>query len=405
MQRKRKNEEPEKTPSTPVTDVPGSPRARVLRWLEEAISSGAIPRGGEIPSVRDLAKLTGVAKNTAVLAIDEAVSQGLVVCREGTRKRYAGKPLSSTSLSTIYVLTGLVEFVDLSTAPSWADSFLAMGILQRLSLRGRQVSFVNTNMMPDGGLDAIFAAHPCAVAVTDSVGGNAIAMETLRRCREAGIPAVAYGNAPELRDFDRAYSDHRAGSRDLTRWLLACGRRRIVPFFPNEPKRFWEHERLAGYAEAMREAGLEPHPVKVFGSPIVVHGRTGENLRVNAALAVAALVELRRADGEFPDALLCSNDDWAKPVLSAISDMGLDPKRDILVAGYDNMSRGAPANGAATGCDPALVPVVTVEKHNERTAEDMADLLLDRLAGTLPPEPQARIHAHEVVVLDPSFIR
>jgi hypothetical protein len=46
---------------------------------------------------------------------------------------------------------------------------------------------------------------------------------------------------------------------------------------------------------------------------------------------------------------------------------------------------------------------VTVEKHNERTAEDMAALLLARMDGTLPPEPQARIHAHEVVVLSPEF--
>lgn len=381
-----------------------APRARVFRYLERAIASGEIPQGGEIPSERALAALLGVSQNTAAAAVDEAEARGFVVRREGTRKRYAGDvPLKPSSTSTVYVLAGLVEFADVTTAPMWADSFLALDILRRLSLRGHQVSFVNTNLMPKGGLDAIFAAHPCAVAVTDSVGGNAIAMETLRRCREAGIPAVAYGNAPELRGFDRAYSDHRAGSRDLTRWLLARGRRRIVPLFPNEPKLFWEHERLAGYAEAMREAGLEPHPVKVFGSPIVAHGRTGENLRVNAALAVAALVELRRADGEFPDALLCSNDDWAKPVLAAISDMGLDPRRDILVAGYDNMSRGAPANGTAAGCDPALVPVVTVEKHNERTAEDMADLLLDRMEGALPPEPQARIHAHEVVVLSPEF--
>lgn len=387
-----------------------SPRSRVLGWLRRSIESGEVRRGDELPTEREIAKRLGVAPNTAAAAMDEAETLGLAVrLRPGARRRYAGEVRkvggASLASSVVFVLAGLVEFVDPSTAPSWADAFLAMGILQRLSLRGRQVSFVNTNMMPDGGLDAIFAAHPCAVAVTDSVGGNAIAMDTLRRCREAGIPAVAYGNAPELRDFDRAYSDHRAGSRDLTRWLLARGRRRIVPLFPNEPTRFWEHERLAGYAEAMREAGLEPHPVKVFGSPIVVHGRTGENLRVNAALAVAALVELRRDDGEYPDAVLSVGDDWAKPVLAAIHDMGLDPKRDILVAGYDNMSRGAPANGAAAGCDPALVPVVTVEKHNERTAEDMADLLLARLAGTLPPEPQARIHAHEVVVLDPSFVR
>ncbi len=374
-----------------------APRARVFRYLERAIASGEIPQGGEIPSERALAALLGVSQNTAAAAVDEAEARGFVVRREGTRKRYAGDvPLKPSSTSTVYVLAGLVEFADVTTAPMWADSFLALDILRRLSLRGHQVSFVNTNLMPKGGLDAIFAAHPCAVAVTDSVGGNAIAMETLRRCREAGIPAVAYGNAPELRGYDRVYSNHRAGSRDLTRWLLARGRTRIVPFFPFAPTRFWEHERIAGYEEAMREAGLEPAPCVVFGSASVSAEQTAENFRLNAALALSALVALRR-DGATPDALLCLNDDWAKPALAAIHDLGLAPNRDILVAGYDNMARGA---GFDAFCP--LRPDVTVDKHNERSAEDIAELLLARIAGTLPPEPQARIHVHEIVEVEAS---
>ena len=374
-----------------------SSRARVVRWLENAITSGEIPRGGEIPSERALAKLLGVAKNTAAAAVDEAVARGLVVCREGTRKRYAGAVRgSSLSSSTVYVLATMPTFSDLATAPGWSDEFLALDVARRLSLMGRHVSLLNADSLPDGGLDAVFEARPGAMVVTNAVNGDPLALAALARCREAGIPAVTYGNAPELRDYDRAYSDHRAGSRELTRWLLARGRRRIVPFFPFIPAKFWGRERLEGYAEAMREAGLEPLPAKTFSLWGIQAETPAEHFRVHEALAVSALLSLRR-DGGDPDALLCLTDGWAKPVLAAIRDLGLVPNRDILVAGYDNMTRGAAFDDFETER-----PAVTVDKHNERSAEDIATLVAARMDGSLPPEPQARIHDHELIVLDPS---
>ena len=382
---------------TAGAEVALSARAKVSRWLEEAIASGSIPRGGEIPSERELAKSLGVAKNTVSAAIEEAVRRGLVVSREGSRKRYAGTPGgASLASSTVFVLAGKMSFKDIATAPSWSDSFLALDVVRSLSLRGRSVALYTPQSLPAGGLDAIFEARPGGIVVTNSVSGDPLAMEALRRCREAGIPAVAYGNAPELRAFDRAYSDHRAGSRDLTRWLIAHGRKRIVPFFPFAPTCFWERERIAGYEEAMREAGLEPVEISIFGSKAIDVGNKTEVSRIQTALAMATLQSLRR-DSAFPDALLCLNDDWANPALAAIHDLGLVPNQDIMVAGYDNIVRN---NGPDSNFP--FRPVVTVDKHNERSAEDLAALVVARMDGNLPPETQARIHEHEIIVLDPS---
>ena len=374
-----------------------SPRGRVLRWLEHAISSGEIPHGGEIPTVRVLAKSLGVALNTAAAAVEEAEERGLVARRRpGAHRRVAvERPSSQLSSSTIYVLAAMPSFFDLATAPGWSDEFLALDVVRRLSLMGRHVSLLNALSLPDGGLDAVFEARPGGMVVTNAVNGDPLAMAALARCRERGIPAVAYGNAPELCAFDRAYSDHRAGSRDLTRWLVARGRRRIVPFLPFAPTRFWERERLAGYAEAMREARLEPQHDVVFGSSELGDFNTAETFRLYTSLALSALVALRRDGGELPDALLCLNDDWAMPALAAIRDLGLVPNRDILVAGYDNMTHRPRHDFLGN-----LTPAVTVDKHNERSSEDLAALIVARMDGTLPPEPQARIHAHEVVVLD-----
>ena len=373
-----------------------SPRVRVLNWLKRSLETGEIQRGSELPSARAIAKLLGIAPNTAVTALSEAEEQGLVVCRAGTNRRYAGIVRdSSAESSAIAVLARLERFTDLATAPTWVDSFISLDVVRRVSQAGRPAMLLDSSVLPDGGYDAVFAANPAAVVVTDSVNGSEAAFRVLDRCREAGIPAVAYGNAPELRAFDRAYSDHRAGSRDLTRWLIAHGRKRIVPFFPYPfvPPRFWTHDRLTGYAEAMREAGLEPHKEVFFGSDAVSdRGWAGEFLRINTAMAAASLEAMRRADGEYPDALLCLNDDWARPVLLAIRDIGLVPNKDIVVAGYDNVLRSFVP-------EPPFPfrPAVTVNRHNEIIAENLASLVLARLDGTLPPEPQARIHEHEIV--------
>ena len=374
-----------------------SPRARVYHWIERAIASGEISLGGEIPSERALAKLLGVSQNTAAAAVDEAEANGLVVCRAGSRKRYAGEVRKgggdSLAASTVFVLARQIPYPDIATAPSWSDSFLALDVVRSLSRLGRPVTLYTTQSLPAGGLDAIVEAHPGGMVVTNSVSGDPLAMEALARCHEAGIPAVAYGNSPELRGYDRAYSDHRAGSRELTRWLLAHGRRRIVPFFPFAPAEFWELERIAGYEEAMREAGLEPAPCKVFGTSLLGLHQISENFQVFKSLAVAALVALKRDfGGEWPDALLCLNDDWTWSAQCAIQELGLVPNRDILVAGYDNMVR-------KPNFEPFEIPppIVTIDKHNELASEGLASLLLARMAGTLPPEPQARIHKHELV--------
>ena len=385
---------------TSAKDAPReSPRARVMRWLKESIESGEFPCGSEIPSARAVASLLGVAPNTVVTALDEAVASGLVTCRAGTRKRYAGEARKvggdSLASSTVYVLARLDWYDNIDTAPGWSDEFLALDVVRQLSRTGRHVSLVNASTLSPEDFDAIFAARPGGMVVTDSVKGDEMSMRALARCREDGIPAVAYGNAPELRDYDRAYSDHRAGSRDLTRWLIAHGCKRIVPFFSATPTKYWERERIAGYEEAMREAGLDPHPVAVFGSPLVGHDWSGEMFRLNVSLALSKFVALKNLEGAFPDAILCQNDAWAGSTIAAIWELNLGQDGGILVAGYDNITRAI-----APDVDTSIRPAVTVDKHNERTARDMVELLLARMAGTLPPEPQARIHAHEVVEVE-----
>ena len=145
----------------------------------------------------------------------------------------------------------------------------------------------------------------------------------------------------------------------------------------------------------MREAGQEPMPCAVFGDAELRAQTSGErHFRVFRALAILKLLELRREGGI--DALLCLNDNWVPHVAAAMRELGLEPNRDIVLAGYDNGSMEALPSPFT--CER---PAVTIDKHNERSAEDLAALIVARMDGTLPPEPQARIHANELIVIHP----
>ena len=384
---------------------------RVFKWLEHAIESGDIAPGEAIPSERALAKLLGVAQNTAAAAIDEAEARGLVVRRCPTaRKRFVPVSAQAENMAnaSIYVLGELYPYAPADSkaasilAPRWSMRSLSIELLARLSATGKHVTVLNAETLDEEGVDAIFRAPPAAMLITATVNGNAVAMRALEHCRAAAIPVVVYGNSSDLRGFDRVYSDHRAGSRVLTEWLLARGCRRIVPFFPYLKGRYWEQERLDGYADALRAVGLKPSPCEPFAFDEVNRLPLPERFKVLKSMAIAKLLELgygrdATANAECrmqngPDALLCLTDNFARVAIAAMRELGLVPHRDILVAGYDNI-----ASGTELGAFESEAPDVTIDKHNERTAAEMAALLAARLAGELPPAPQCRAHEFELV--------
>ena len=408
------------TKKQPTEQPVPAPRERVLRWLAQAIESGALAPGDAIPSERALAKLCGVAQNTAAAALDEAEARGIVVRRAPTaRKRFVPDAPQGAALSsaTIYAMGDLGNHSDGSPEPRWSDRYLSTECFSRLARTGRHVTILNSEAMTETCVDAIFRTPPAAMLITSTVAGNPLAMRALEKCRAAGVPVVVHGNAPELRAFDRVYTDHRATGRALTEWLLARERRRIVPFFPYMPDTFWARERLEGYADAMRAAGLEPLPCAIFGTNLPDGTPPEERFRVRKALATTAMLELFHGNPKKPfnfstsqpfnfhaahdmggvDALFCLSDNWARVAIAAMRDLGLRPHEDILTTGHDNI-----APGAEFGEFEADGPDATIDKHNETKAEAMAALLAARLAGELPDGPQCREHAFALVEREPS---
>lgn len=167
--------------------------------------------------------------------------------------------------------------------------------------------------------------------------------------------------------------DDFAGALALTRHLIERGHRRIA-FVGGRRQTSAGRERHAGYVAAHAEAGIEIDPA--LDVPEAMTQRAGRD-------AVAGLLALSRR----PTAIFGFNDLVALGLMSALRRHGIEPGRDIAVAGYDN------TDGAAW-TTPALTSVDNVPGPIGATA---AALLRDQIAG-LPVRTERILIAPELIV-------
>jgi DNA-binding LacI/PurR family transcriptional regulator len=149
--------------------------------------------------------------------------------------------------------------------------------------------------------------------------------------------------------------------------------------------------RLAGYQRAMREAGREPEPVQWI-DPLFVGSKESDIFEPKTRFSAGYLAPLLTAS-EPVDGILAISDGEALPLAAACRLFGKVPNRDVFIGGYDNYVGDLPE----LEIDPSAL-AATVDKLNWKVGEALASLLLDRMAGTLPPEPQKRVVRPRLVV-------
>ncbi|NTV39041.1 MAG: LacI family transcriptional regulator [Demequinaceae bacterium] len=175
---------------------------------------------------------------------------------------------------------------------------------------------------------------------------------------EAEVPLIA-GGIPLGFENRVAYvqAEDREGARDMTRYLMDSGRKRIAHIAgPQDTS--GGTGRLVGYREALGDR-YEPALVAY-----------GDYSRASGAEGMTALLD---SGAEF-DAVFAANDLMAVGALEVLAQRGLSVPGDVAVSGFDD-------NPVAAAATP---PLTTMRQPFERVAREMVRLLLDMIDGGPP---------------------
>ena len=381
---------------------------RVVRGLQRWIAEDGLADGQSLPSERMLAERFNVARGTVRVALDQLERDGVIAGREARRRRVVNKVAhrpDSVMADTIAMVTTIpVQPVDAGVPTGW-ERYIDLGALDTIRDEGMHALTLLPGRLDDEKrLRRLLNDPPKGVLFTRRALEDKAGRSLLGALQHMGVRIVVYGDSKELAGFDRVASDHAAGAYQLTQWLLAQGRRRILRLWPFPSQRFgWLDDRDQGYERAMREAGLEPLPALCVGEMLVADGTNLEinrrmladetNFEINRRMLAGFLLDQFKGEAGA-DALMVVSDAMVYAVGGACRLLGKEPGRDVLIAGYDNYYAGA-----SDSLWEKTPPAATIDKRNWDMGREMVKLLMERLAGKLSSEPERRLVEPKLVVV------
>lgn len=191
--------------------------------------------------------------------------------------------------------------------------------------------------------------------------------------QRAGIPVVLNGRPPEGVEIPFVDTENVGGAQMAVSHLVALGRRTIATI--TGPQDMCAGvDRFVGYRQGLIDAGLEPR------NSLVANGAFTEE----GAFRAAGMLLSREPT---IDGIFTASDAMAVGALRALRAAGRKVPDDVAVVGFDDLP-------LARDADP---PLTTIHQPLDEMARAMADLLLQRIAGTASPQDH--------VVVPAAFIR
>lgn len=310
------------------------------------------------PTMKDVAKRAGVSLSTVSYVLNgtgpvaaERRERILKACKElDYTQNDAARRLRSHVVSTI----GLV-------VPDLANqyfAFVAEGVERAAS--ERDVLVVLCAPEAEGIKDSVNARLLRSQRLDGVVylAGNRSAVQPLLDLTKVGPVVLVDEQIPGF-DLPSVVADNRRGAREVAEEVIAAGHRRVG--IVGGPTGLWTaRERLAGYRQALRAAGLDPKTVPVL---------TGD-YRQESGMAIAEDL-LTRPLSRRPTALLCANDLMAIGALEFCRGAGLAVPGEVSIVGFDDLP-------VSSVVQPRLTTV-------RQPARDMgyraAEMLLDLIEG------------------------
>lgn len=356
---------------------------KVRAWLIEYISREKLEPGDRIPSERILADLLGLSRPTVARAVAELVKEGVLMReqrsgtfvgdRAGVRRkngvRTIGIMMPWLTQDTLGQVTAPVEH-DKIRLPYWRESMhleVLHGALSVLNEHGCRFFVLPNNTvkeeaevlerLAEESLDGVLVM-PVDCRANESLFADAVGK---------GVPFVFIDRYCPSVDADRVVTDNFSGAKQAVAYLAAKGHRRIA-FFTDFAAMTSTQDRLEGYKAGLEEAGLPYDDAIVCGPQIARFGWW----RLDFA------IEHCRSLPDPITAVFCMNDTSVLATLDAAERLGLSIPTDLEVVAFfdDHFSHDIRTRFAR------------LKQSTMQMGKLGAELLMNRIRETAPPEPQ-----------------
>ena len=328
-----------------ASDRPGTPRKR-----------SAAAGSAHAPTLHDVAREAGVSESTASRALNgsaRTVRPGNIELVLAAAARLGYEPhLSAQAIARGSTATAVLVVSDIAD-PYFSS--IAAGVVQAAETAGLTVAMAVSDRSPERELELVRTLRgqrPRAIIVAgsrvDGADTREALIEELSAYRRAGGGAVLISQ-PDL-PFSAVTIDNGGGARRLAGALVDRGYRRFAVIRAANSLRT-SRDRSDGFLAGLADTGIED-----------CHVVEADFTRAGGYRAAGALA----ADGlRGVQLVFAVNDVMAIGAMTAFRDAGLEPGRDIAVAGFDDI-------GSAVDVVPELTSVSVPLRRIGATAMRLA---------------------------------
>ncbi len=344
--------------------------------------------GATLPSERDLAEALGVGRaqiRTAYRHLEQEGAIRSISPRKRVLARAAGADSNALMTRTVVVMSTVSNpHIDLRKTGHQEILFVT-GIAHAAHNVEINVLMQSPQQIGDRSLRGLVDARPLGVIGLGGMLRTPGGVVFLERLQQAGIPTAALGGDLDLAvvpivSFDQVTSNHETGAAGLVHWLHDHGCRRIAFFNLPDSRHSWFHHRRQGYRSACRDLGLPRLEVDSPAKP--VSGDLQSCFKESVASRRKALQEVLSGD-DPADAIMLVTDGSHCATAAACRELGFEPGKDLLIAGYDNYW-SVDENRAFE----SSVPAVTVDKRVDKVGAAFLEIISDRADGVLDADPK-----------------
>jgi LacI family transcriptional regulator len=330
-----------------------------------------VSKRGTTVTIKDVARAAGVGLMTVSRVINGVPGNKFsqetarrvreAIARLGYEPNHVARSLRGRKSGVIGLVTTSVS------DPFWASC--ARGV----ELEARKQNYVPILVATDE--DCLLEERQVAALQAHRVDGLLLvstyrAHRTTLTSRLANIPTVAVDRPIAGFKTDCVLINNYKAAYDATRHLLRHGHRNMA-FVGYGERLYTVHERIEGYRQALRDAGLEPVVFSGASDPV------GAQRLAHQALSTK----------NHPTAIFASNTLVLHGVMQAASELQMDIPSDVAVVGFEDFRWAGLVKPGLT----------VVRQPGEEMGRLAAQMLFERLAGKKGP-PQRVILDTELII-------